>query len=118
MPIPTASHVNTLAASTAIPVPAATPAGAARLAPGSPWANWYPPANNDGNETPRLGRSPREKVLAGGKAGVEGCPLGVSREGANRRRETIQRVELVLGRKATRFRSEALTVNGTHEHLE
>jgi hypothetical protein len=33
---------RTLAASTAIPVPAVTPAKAF-LAPGSPWANCYPP---------------------------------------------------------------------------
>lgn len=33
------SQLRTLAASTAMPVPATTPA-TARLDPGSPWANW------------------------------------------------------------------------------
>jgi hypothetical protein len=36
------SQVRTFVARMAIPVPAATPANAL-LAPGSPWANWYPP---------------------------------------------------------------------------
>src|SRR6202041_2357064 len=70
------SQLRTFTASTAMPVPAATPASAF-FAPGSPWAKPYPPITI-ATRLATFAMVPVNKDLYGVKAGVERTPLGLS----------------------------------------
>jgi hypothetical protein len=54
-----------------MPLPAARPASAF-LAPGSPCANWYPSANDNGNQAGDFGYRAGKKRLQGSEPSIKG----------------------------------------------